>query len=195
MKRRSWLVALLVLLWLGLLGVGEGLLSAYKITPGERGDAPETWPADSRLPRRADRSTLVVFVHPYCPCTRATLGELALLLASCKDPVKVHVVFVRPSGLPDAGGPSDLRQSAASLPGVQVWTDPDGSEARRFRAATSGLTLLYNTAGHLRFRGGITRARGHTGDNPGREALDTLLRKGRAGLTETAVFGCPLFER
>jgi hypothetical protein len=108
--------------------------------------------------------------------------------------VSAHVFFLKPTSVPDDWERTDLWRSAASIPGVQVWADPDGAEARRFHAATSGLALLYDGDGRLRFCGGITRARGHAGDNPGREALRALLLEGGPGPTQTPVFGCPLFE-
>lgn len=194
-RLRPPLVALLAILWLGTLGVGEWLLSAYKTTPGEGGDPPATWPADSPIAGPSGRWVLVLFAHPHCPCTRATVGELALLMAGCKERVSAHVFFLKPASLPGGWKETDLWRSAAAIPGVQVWADPDGAEARRFGAATSGLALLYDGDGRLRFRGGITQARGHAGDNPGREALHTLLLEGGPALTETPVFGCPLFER
>jgi hypothetical protein len=83
MKRRPPREALWVLLWLGTLGVGEWLLSAYKTTPGERGDPPAAWPSGSPIAEPSGRWVLILFAHPHCPCTRATVGELALLMASC----------------------------------------------------------------------------------------------------------------
>ena len=44
--------------------------------------------------------------------------------------------------------------------------------------------------GRLVFSGGITVARGHSGDNAGRSALAALLTDGTAATTKTAVFGC-----
>jgi hypothetical protein len=73
--------------------------------------------------------------------------------------------------------------------------DEDGSEARRFEIETSGHTLLFDGAGRLMFSGGITSARGHSGENAGRSALGTLLRGGTPVLDKTLVFGCALFDR
>lgn len=72
--------------------------------------------------------------------------------------------------------------------------DDNGAEANRFHAATSGQTLLYDAAGRLLFSGGITGSRGHSGDNAGQTAIVSLVNSGAAELTETSVFGCPLFE-
>ena len=72
--------------------------------------------------------------------------------------------------------------------------DDEGAEANRFHAATSGQTLLYDAAGLLLFSGGITGSRGHSGDNAGQAAIVSLVNSRAADLTETSVFGCPLFD-
>lgn len=70
--------------------------------------------------------------------------------------------------------------------------DPDGVEARRFGAETSGHTLLFGADGHLLFSGGITASRGHSGDNDGENAIVALLNHQIPALTRTLVFGCSL---
>jgi hypothetical protein len=72
--------------------------------------------------------------------------------------------------------------------------DHDGVEARRFGAATSGQVILYDARGTLLFSGGITPARGHSGDSTGRDAILALLIDGSSEASETPVFGCSLFD-
>jgi hypothetical protein len=105
------------------------------------------------------------------------------------------VLFVKPSDFPDGWEKTDLLAGAAAIPGVTVVRDDEGVEAGRFRAATSGQTMLYDAAGKLLFSGGITSARGHEGDNAGRAAVVSLLTTGEAGREGTPVFGCPLFAQ
>jgi len=166
----------------------------YSNTPGSARLAPETWPAQTQIPFERNRPTLILFAHPHCPCTRASLSELARLLTVVPDKLNTYVVFLKPEGTPVDWDKTDLWRTASMIPGVTVLTDTTGEEAHRFHAETSGHTLLYNQAGTLLFQGGITLARGHEGDNPGRTALQDLLLKGHAGQTNTAVFGCGLFE-
>src|SRR5262245_47284078 len=75
----SW--ALFAVVWLALLAYGlrQGFLHAT--TAGLSELAPKVFPISSRLPRALDRATLFMFVHPECPCTRASLHELSGLLA------------------------------------------------------------------------------------------------------------------
>ncbi len=191
-KTRTFLIASGAL-WVLMICTGIGILRSYDSTPGVASAALEQWPADSPLRHAEDRATLVMLAHPHCPCTRASLGELARLMAQAQGRVKAYVLFVKPSEFPDGWEQTDLLATASAIPGVTVVRDDEGVEAGRFRAATSGQTMLYDARGGLLFSGGITRARGHEGDNAGRSAIVALLNTGEAGQTGTPVFGCPLF--
>jgi hypothetical protein len=180
--------------WLAVVLGGTIEMTRYANTPGGSGEAPKGWPAESHIPLDANRPTLVMFAHPRCPCTRASLGELAVLLARFPGQVNARVVFLKPTETGTNWEKTDLWRAAASIPGVTVSTDNAGSEARRFHSETSGQTLLYDRSGVLQFQGGITLSRGHAGDNPGRGALQELLRGGHSDQIVTPVFGCSLFE-
>jgi hypothetical protein len=180
-------------LWLFAISTGMGFLWNYESIPGAAAAAPAQWPADSRIKRAPERATLVMLAHPQCPCTRASMSELARLMTQAQGRVTAYVLFVKPSGFPADWVQTDLLTSAAAIPGVHVVPDDDGAEARRFHAATSGQTMLYDTQGRLLFSGGITRARGHAGDNAGRAAIVSLLTTAEAEQQATPVFGCPLF--
>jgi hypothetical protein len=177
-----------------MIGVGLGLLWAYDNAPGQAAAPPSLWPADSRIHLSTDRATLIMLTHPRCPCTRASIGELDRLMAQAQGRVMAHVLIVKPAGAGDDWEETDLLQSAASIPGVNVVVDDGGVEAHRFHALTSGQTVLYDTEGRLLFSGGVTGSRGHSGDNAGRSAIVSLLNAGEAERAETFVFGCPLFD-
>jgi hypothetical protein len=192
-KRISRILLTATVLWLCVISSGLWILWGYENSPGVGAKAPGSWPADSRIQRATDRATLVMLAHPHCPCTRASIGELALLMAHSQGRVTAYVLFLKPAGFSDEWEKSDLWQSAAAIPGVNVVMDDGGIEARRFHAATSGQTMLYDADGRLRFSGGITGSRGHSGDNAGRSAIISLVNTGAAESAETAVFGCQLF--
>jgi hypothetical protein len=192
--RRKLVILTSVALWLVIVGSGLSVLLGYENTPAVAAEPSALWPADSQVQRTPGRATLVMVVHPHCPCTRASIGELALLMAQTQGRVVAYVLFLKPAGFADDWEKTDLWQSAASIPGVTPIVDYDGVEAGRFHANTSGQTVLYDAQGHLLFSGGITIARGHAGDNAGRSAIVSLLNTGRAEQTETPVFGCPLFD-
>jgi hypothetical protein len=182
-------------LWLSMLAAGIGTLWNYEGTPGAAAAAPGLWPTASRIKPDADRATLVILAHPHCPCTRASIGELARLMTQAQGRVTAYVLFVRPQGFSDRWVQSDLWASAAAIPGVTPVLDDDGVEAGLFHAETSGQTVLYDPAGNLLFSGGITGARGHAGDNAGRTAIVSLLTSDEAQERDTPVFGCPLFAQ
>jgi hypothetical protein len=108
---------------------------------------------------------------------------------------RAHVLFVRPRAADADWDKTALWQSAASIPGVIVHADPGGAEAALFRAVTSGQLIVYDPSGKLLFRGGITGARGHEGDNVGLARALALITGGRADQNESKVFGCALGSR
>ena len=178
--------------WLLAVVTAMVLLIGYSKSPGDAGSPPIHWPSESRISVDTSRPTLVMFAHPRCPCTRATLGELELLMARCQGRVAAHVLFLKPHGTTEDWAKTDLWRHASVIPGVMVHSDDDGTEASRFHSATSGHTMLYDQNGRLLFQGGITISRGHAGDNPGRSALTALLGHTSANQVATAVFGCSL---
>jgi hypothetical protein len=185
----------LALLWLAAVAAGLATLAAYDNSPGVAARAPGRWPAASRLALDATRPTLVMLAHPRCTCTRASLGELAELMARTPRRPRGHVVFVKPGRAGSAIGweRTDLWERAAAIADVTVVRDDDGHEAALFGAETSGQTFLYAPGGQLLFSGGTPGARGHAGDNAGRATLLALLRHETPGRRATPVFGCSLF--
>lgn len=175
-------------------GAGFGLLADYQATKGAVGKIPKKWPEQTRLVLDSGRDTLLMFVHPQCPCTRASLEELNRLMARSRGNVAAQVWFFRPAGFSDEWTRSALWQAAITIPGVTAYEDPDGAQAGIFGAQTSGYVLLYDTQGTLLFKGGITPGRGHAGDNAGEDAVVSLLRGGSPAVRETAVFGCSLLN-
>jgi hypothetical protein len=176
-------------LWLVMVLAGVSALAAYKATPGTVGAAPPRWPATSSLSHTTEQATLVMFLHPRCPCSRASLDELAPVIAAHGEGLTVHLVFMgQPAPEPD----SELWQKAQQLPGVHLDIDADGAERKRFGATTSGETVLYAANGTLLFHGGITASRGHVGDSLGKERLERLIAGLPADRADAPTFGCAL---
>lgn len=190
--RRSRIRLAFAILWIGASIGGMAALAKYDLSAGTSESVPLQWPTDSKLALSPHGATLILFAHPRCPCTRATLGELEKIMAHGQSALTVWVVFLKPEGTDETWDRSDLVETAAAIPGVHVVHDANGVEARRFHATTSGQTLLYSNQGKLQFSGGITMARGHAGDNPGRDAIESYLTSGEVPLHDTPVFGCPI---
>ena len=193
-RRRTILLAVVCLLWFAAAVTGSVAMWRYANRPGQKGIPSPSWPADSQISLSGTRAILVMFAHPKCPCSRASVGELAKLMADCRGQVTAHVWFFQPMGASEDWSLTDLWRSAETIPGVSVHRDAGAVEARRFHAATSGQTLLYDRQGKLLFEGGITAARGHAGDNPGRDAVAALLKHRVTLRLSTPVFGCSLLD-
>lgn len=183
-----------VSLWAIAVAVGAAILIRYEGRPGTAQAAPTRWPAESRLSPKQPGGTLVVFVHPQCPCSRATMAEVEKLAADSVGRLRIETVFVLPEGAPKGFEQGALWNLAGAIPGVERRVDLGMAEARRFGAETSGDAILYDERGQIVFEGGLTFSRGHEGDNAGVDAvLNWVLHKSALHVARrTAVFGCPL---
>jgi len=179
-------------LWVLLLVAGFTILEREEFTPITGVPIGKNFPAHSLIQLASDKPTLLIFCHPYCPCSRASLHELDQLMTETANKISVIIVFTIPKGIAPGWEQGDLWKSATSMQGVKVLRDQDGLEAERFGVQGSGHALLYDSSGKLFFSGGITPSRGHEGDNPGRSAIASFVLTGHALVDHTPVFGCPL---
>jgi hypothetical protein len=189
---RKWVVAGIGLLWSVGLFAGFAALQREEFTPVPNTLVGNDFPQGSAITPVPGRPTLLVFLHPYCPCSHATLRQLDELRLETQDQAAVTLVFTIAKDLPAGWEKESLWRTAQAMSGVRVIRDEDGVEARRFNVVGSGHALLYDSKGHLLFSGGITPSRGHEGDNPGQDAIVSFVLHGRADLTHTPVFGCSL---
>jgi hypothetical protein len=196
-RTRALLIGVTVL-WLGGVCYGIDRMSRYVVTRAEQQPLLQVWPLTSSLVRSPGRMTLVMFVHPLCPCTRASLIELEELIdASSRhipNTVDAFVVFLSPSGAPAEWTESKLLDRVRARRGVTVVNDRDGAEGRLFHADISGVVALYDNRGRLMFSGGITAGRGETGENGGLRQVRALLSGEMSAAQDAPVFGCPLTE-
>jgi hypothetical protein len=189
-------------LWAVAVVCGMGWLVRYQMSAtAATPTAPAQWPVAARIARAADRPTLVMALHPDCPCSRASVNELSVLLAQARQKPAVQVIVCRPDGAPAGWEDSDLVRSARAIPGVTVSIDNGGADAAAFGATTSGQVVLCDAQGHVLFSGGITDGRGHEGDNPGLDAALAALGEPNStspaatpAMRTTPVYGCPLMN-
>jgi hypothetical protein len=179
------------LLWAVFIGLGARMVFTYESAPGISGVPQPKWPSESHLVRAKGKFTLVMLAHPDCPCSRASLAEMEILMAQLRGKAVAFVPFSKPGASAEQLRASDLWKQAAAIPEVSVFFDANGREAEVFGASVSGQTMLYDTEGRLVFSGGITNGRGHQGDNAG---IETVVRKvrGEKGQSRVPVFGCSL---
>ena len=131
-------------------------------------------------------------LHPQCPCSRASLTELAEIMARSEGRLEARILFVQPADAPADWLDGELWRRAKTIPGVTVSVDKDGRDAAAFGASTSGQVMVYEATGVIRFSGGITDGRGHEGDNAGMLSVLDLVRNGKSQVATTPVYGCSL---
>jgi hypothetical protein len=181
--------------WMLIVLSGFLLLSAYAAQPGDSGTPPARWPRASGVPFDRSRPNLVIFLHPECPCSRASVTELAYVLERFGNQVSAHAIVVLPKNSREGRGNRGILDNLASVPTLRTWIDQQAIETERFRVATSGHVLIFDSRGRLTYSGGITAARGHVGQSFGRDAVLAQIA-GRGDTTpDSPVFGCRLATR
>lgn len=178
-------VRILIVLWTALVVTGVGIVETYANTAGKGASAPKTAPHEA-MP------TLLVFIHPQCPCSRSTLAELARLQSDCGSKLKTTVEVFAPTSMGEGWAKGDLYRQAKDIPGVLVKLDSDGKLAKQYGVFTSGQALLYSKDGRLVFSGGLTESRGHEGPNTGTDVIRGFVNHGRVLVSSSPVFGCAL---
>ncbi len=190
---KQTLLPLLSGAWLAATTVGLLMLADYDSQPGVRARAPQQWPRGVSLTLNPSRPTLLMFLHPRCPCSRACLSELARLAHTERDQLNLLIAFVQPSDVPADWSQSDLWKTAVANKNWQVLIDQNGSLAGQFGAKTSGQVLVYDAQGSLQFDGGITPGRGHAGDSIGHSIVQAIAAgHSPEQPTNCPTFGCPL---
>jgi hypothetical protein len=190
---RRWFLGLLLLSWFAISLGGMALIWRYETTAADPTEPPPRWPAHSALEPSASKQTLVLFAHPKCPCTRASLEVIADIALRHQNTVATQVVFFQPQLSDDSWSQTELCRSAQANPVWQVVLDHGGKEVERFGVTTSGHAVLYDRDGTLLFSGGVTAARGKAGANANQAKLLGLLGSAEeSDRTSTDVYGCPL---
>lgn len=183
----------LALLWFVVAVSGLSLFGAYQNREGDRGAVPGQWPAKSRISRSTNGSTLLVFLHPNCPCSRASVHSLQRILAAVPTANRPRTIFVfRRAATDDWRVRSLLADAAAATPDATFLQDFDLQESARFGTQVSGHVLVYDRAGQLVFDGGITPDRGQEGESVSGTRLYDALADSTGPAAHTAVFGCSL---
>ena len=191
MPHAKW-IPLLLAGWLLLCLSGFWLLWVYANTPGRFAQPQITPVFQTHLKNESGNPTLVLFAHPKCPCTRATMSELERIQADFKNSFSTLIVFYEPYGAGAEWRETDLWKRARTMHQTRTLTDIDGELALASGATTSGQIALMDSDGELLFWGGITSSRGHEGLSLGGIALQTLLKGQEPIDRRTNVFGCPL---
>lgn len=180
-------IIIALVLWAFSVSAGFVWVNQYKAEEGLPSTPPVSLPGNSQgqLPK------LMMFVHPKCFCSQASLNELARLLGDSPVKPAVNIVFADGFDAEETRN-SALWQQARRITGATVSIDDDARLASALQVATSGDTLLYSAEGRLLFHGGITPSRGHEGDSLGRLRLLAAINGEKPDEGQSSVFGCPL---
>jgi hypothetical protein len=176
---------------LGLIVGGYSWLFRYSFAEGKISAVPRTIPPSLAPVASSARPHLFLALHPRCPCSRATIMELAKIQNRVRNEVEVTLLMYKPVSEADSWMEGTLLNECRRM-NCRVRPDPDGRLAASLGSLTSGGVVLYDANGRLRYRGGITGARGHEGDNAAERAVIEILGGSRESHPSMPVFGCPI---
>ncbi len=179
--------------WLAALSGGFLCLVNYSTKPAKNIDQLDCWPETTALAFGQGEYTLVMFVHPRCPCTKASLNQLERVIDRVgKDRVDLKIVVFRPAGKTADWSDTHLRKKAEQLT-ANVFDDLDAQEAKKFEVNTSGYLLCFNKEKQRIFGGGITGSRGHEGENRGADSIVCIMNR-KPAEQRFPVFGCQIWK-
>src|SRR5882724_11884759 len=81
------------LIWISVILAGSRSLMKYEYGDATPGESPPQWPAHTRIQPPRDKFVLVMVAHPDCPCTRASVAQLAELMARLNGKLAAYVLF------------------------------------------------------------------------------------------------------
>src|SRR4051794_31602620 len=104
-----------------LLAIGAGLVwvSGFETAGADPSQSHGDWPKETPLSLDRTHLTLLMFAHPRCPCTRASLEELKAVLAIARGKVTAEVLFLSPSRKPSLWTLADRWHEATAIPGLR----------------------------------------------------------------------------
>src|SRR5688572_8091277 len=128
MMVKDRILKLSMVLWIGVVIVGELILLRYANAPGLQARAPSAWPQASQISRISGQPTLLMFAHPFCPCSRASLSELSKILTQAQNKTQAVILFINPKQ--EVLSKTSLWNQAVKIPNVTVIEDKNNSESR-----------------------------------------------------------------
>lgn len=181
-----------IVVWGVTVFLGMQMLTSYSLDAIQAPTIPTQWPCDTNIERLIGQHQLLVFLHPKCSCSKATVTELHKALQNSKRSIAVTAVFFAPTGALANWTHGDLWDSCSQNFDGQCFTDSAGRESTRFGVQTSGHVMLFDEDGAQQFSGGVTSSRGHVGDNLGSNLIVQLLNGDTINTVEPPVFGCQI---
>ncbi len=183
---------LLLATWFMACLVGIGAMVVYEHRPAPAAAVPDRWPGDvEHVSLATDSPTLVMAIHPRCPCSEASLASLDALVRGSQPRPRTIILITIPEDGDTAWTSGKLWRQAQGVPGAVALPDPSGGLAARFGALTSGQAAIYARDGGLLFQGGLTPARGKTAPISALQGALSSLREERPAAA-SPVYGCGL---
>jgi hypothetical protein len=135
--------------------------------------------------------TLIIGLHPHCPCTRGISEELNRLAAESED-YRFVVLASCPQDAMSSWMDTPSIRELERLPRTRIIADECGMIASSLGMIRSGHVIVIGADGFPRYSGGMTSSPLHSLGRPAREAATEVAVGTPLSATTAMVFGCPL---
>ncbi len=186
-----WFRTIVVVIWITAMFGGAVVVARYGLGEGAKDRVLTCLPEDLRETSASDVQHLFVFLHPRCPCSRATVQEFLSIVDRIDDRCDCTAYLVCPGDTGREFAEGKILEALRTSKKINIVYDLGGDSAKRMGVRTSGHTFLFSASGNLLFEGGITGARGQIGENGGKHGLSDKLASPGKTLFRWPVYGCP----
>lgn len=152
---------------------------------------PDSNPIDSSQ-LQSPKWHIELFVHPQCPCTRATLKLVDRLHRELLVPPELTIYVASYDQIKSDWSSSPNLRLAQQLDQAVVMEDKEANRAKSLGVKASGTLVVTDGEGNRLFAGGITAGRSCEQLNPSYFSVRNLLNNPATGLSNTVVYGCDL---
>lgn len=137
-----------------------------------------------------DQLSVLVFIHPECPCTPASLRTLSRLVDECTADFDLQILVA------SYGDTNSLQSTnarlAEAIPKATVQPDPNGTIAQSLDAHVSGTICVVAPNNNLLYLGGLTNSRGCETIGPHFQIIKQVIQNRWSAAVTTSVYGCDL---
>jgi hypothetical protein len=177
-------------IWTVIFFVSWSLFYSFSTTAGKH-TVMMRWPASEALPLLHDKPNILIFLHPKCSCSVASIAEFRRLVDSLSGRVHVRAILMKYQQVRSKEIPEGFA-SLFEIPEIKISRDDDGIISKSLGALTSGIVYLIDEEGLVVYQGGLTASRGHGGITAGSEFIRAWVTKRDDKTFMQKVFGCHL---
>lgn len=191
--RKKIIISVIISIWVGSIIWSTKAMLIFQFTPGKMGKVFNDFPQKSKLVLDQTLPTLILFLHPKCTCSKASVEEIKIIKSSIKKEFKL-IAVVQTASLKLTDELEKLKEELSTLPHSTIVNDSYSFETNLFSVKTSGQIYIYSSFGELIYTGGSTSSRGTSSPSELRRTIASILETNKKPhqLITKSIYGCEM---